>query len=380
MAAIATSATAPYSADYFSARERFVDACTRLGWEHRALPIDAKGPGGETLTIDVAVGGSPQPTTAIVTSCGIHGVEGLFGSAVQLAYMERLLRGWRPPEGAALVMLHALNPFGFAWRRRFNENNVDLNRNFLLENQEYRGAPPLSARFRSVLMPSSFHRRFGIWPARMALLAMRHGMGAFWQTMPVGQYEFPDWLFFGGSARTQTAEILDDLLPELLGSAREVVHLDFHTGLGRWSECELLLGDDERREHCEWWHAYFRETRVKESIATTSPYAIRGGFGPWLQARFPQCCYRYAVAEFGTYSPRRVLQALAEELHWHAQVGTSDADHWSRRQLADIFVPQDQGWRDSTLATGLALIDRATEVLWPSLIESRGVQAAAGAS
>jgi hypothetical protein len=75
-----------------------------------------------------------------------------------------------------------------------------------------------------------------------------------------------------------------------------------------------------------------------------------------------------------------VLQALAEELHWHAQVGTSDADHWSRRQLADIFVPQDQGWRDSTLATGLALIDRATEVLWPSLIESRGVQAAAGAS
>ena len=35
------------------------------------------------------------------------------------------------PEDVAIVLVHALNPFGFAWRRRWNENNVDLNRNFL---------------------------------------------------------------------------------------------------------------------------------------------------------------------------------------------------------------------------------------------------------
>jgi hypothetical protein len=31
---------------------------------------------------------------------------------------------------SGLVLIHALNAFGFAWLRRVNEENVDLNRNF----------------------------------------------------------------------------------------------------------------------------------------------------------------------------------------------------------------------------------------------------------
>jgi predicted deacylase len=29
-----------------------------------------------------------------------------------------------------MILIHALNPYGFAWLRRVNEDNVDLNRNF----------------------------------------------------------------------------------------------------------------------------------------------------------------------------------------------------------------------------------------------------------
>ena len=42
-----------------------------------------------------------------------------------------------PGPGDALVLVHVLNPYGMAWLRRTNENNVDLNRNFLLDGGAY---------------------------------------------------------------------------------------------------------------------------------------------------------------------------------------------------------------------------------------------------
>jgi hypothetical protein len=354
-----------YSPDYFTAKNRFLAACARLEVDrHYSLPIDAPSPKAEPLTIDVAVLGADNPHSALMLSSGIHGVEGGFGSAVQLAFLEGLATNWRPPEGAALVLLHALNPFGFAWRRRFNEENVDLNRNFLLMDQEYAGAPPLSGAFRGVLTPSGFHRRFGLWKARMALLALRHGRHSFWETLPVGQYEFPDWLFFGGRGQAQTVQLLDGLLPTLLGTATEAVHLDFHTGLGRWGKCELLLSENEDADNIAWWKQNSDQAIVKEAVASSSSYTVRGGFGRWVQSRFPDCRYRFAVAEFGTFSAPRVIQALAEELRWHAKIGTETSDHWSRQRLADIFVPRNARWRTTTLATGLSLVRRAADALW----------------
>lgn len=353
-----------YSLDYFIARERFAAACRERGFRIESLPIDAASPNGAPLTIDVGIAGAEQPTSALVLSSGIHGVEGFFGSAVQLAYLDSLPGNWRPPDGAAVVLIHALNPFGFAWRRRFNEENVDLNRNFLLPNEPYSGAPPLAPCFRSLLTPRSFHRRFGFWTARMVLLALRHGVASFWQTLPVGQYDYPEFLYFGGHRASQTAQQLEQFLPPLFAKAEEVVHVDFHTGLGRWANCELLLAEAEGPQNAAWWRENFQDTTIKEAVRSARSYVIRGGFGPWLETRFADCKYRYAVAEFGTYSPRRVMAALAEELRWHMILGDQDAEHWSRRQLADVFVPRDAGWRSRALETGLSLIRRADESLW----------------
>ncbi len=113
-----------------------------------------------------------------------------------------------------------------------------------------------------------------------------------------------------------------------------------------------------------WWREHFRDVTVKEAVRSVQSYVIRGGFGPWLAAQFPACRYRYVVAEFGTYSPLRVLAALAEELRWHLILGNRDAEHWSRRQLADVFVPPDSHWRAAALETGLKLARQASAALW----------------
>src|SRR4029079_11561027 len=91
-------ATSYYSADYFSARERFLAASTRLGLEHHSLAINAPSPNDERLTIDISVVGASKPKSAAVLTSGVHGVEGLFGSAVQSAFLEQSPPAWRPPQ------------------------------------------------------------------------------------------------------------------------------------------------------------------------------------------------------------------------------------------------------------------------------------------
>jgi hypothetical protein len=358
-----------FSPNYFSAKQQFLAACERHAFEHHSLLVEAPSPTAEPLTIDVTVGGARQPTTALVVSSGVHGVEGFFGSAVQLAFLEGLPVGWRPPDDSALVLIHALNPFGFAWQRRFNEENVDLNRNFLLPNQSYSGGPPLADIFRRTLKHAPW--RFGFHNVRVAKLVLQHGVRSLWDTLPVGQYEHPDWLFFGGSARSQSAHLVDQLLPTLLDSAREVLHLDFHTGLGRWASWELLLSDREPVENADWWRRHFDAAKVKESKSAGRSYEIRGGFGSWLQHRFPDCRYRFATAEFGTYSPMRVIRALTDELHWHSKLGHDQPHHWARRALTETFAPQDRRWRAVSLAAGLSLIERAADALWGASSDGR---------
>jgi predicted deacylase len=353
-----------FSPDYFSAKKRFVAISQRLGLEHHSLPLDAPGPTSEPLTIDVAIAGAASPRTALVVSSGVHGVEGFFGSAVQLAFLEGLALNWRPPESGAVVLIHAVNPFGFAWQRRFNEENIDLNRNFLFGDQEYSGSPPLCGVFRSALLPVSTRPRFGFSASRMAMLALRHGVQSFWATMPVGQYEFEDWLFFGGRGRAQSAQLLDRFLSTLLDRCEETIHLDLHTGLGRWADCRLLVSEPDTSENAEWWKRHFGEKNVSTSSGASRVYKIRGGLGAWLQAQFSRSRYRFATAEFGTYSPMRVISALVDELHCHAKLGAAPPDHRARQRLKETFVPRSPQWRRKTLETGVALIRRAAHVLW----------------
>ena len=88
----------------------------------------AKGREGEVLAMDVAVIGAPTAPKALLVVSGEHGLEGLPGSGAQL---DLLLRMPDPPKDTKVVLVHALNPWGFSHGSRGNEDNVDVNRNFV---------------------------------------------------------------------------------------------------------------------------------------------------------------------------------------------------------------------------------------------------------
>ena len=120
-----------FSPDYRSAREAFRTAAQRAGAALQAYELPGqRGPNDESLSIDVARLGAADADRALVVISGTHGIEGFAGSGCQVGFLtDRLYEAL--PGSACVVLVHALNPYGFAWSRRVNEDGVDLNRNFV---------------------------------------------------------------------------------------------------------------------------------------------------------------------------------------------------------------------------------------------------------
>ena len=345
-----------FSPDYFTARSRWRSAAIRLGCRLESHAIEALSPTDKTLTIDISIYGSPLAHKTMVISSGLHGVEGLLGSAVQLALLEQHFTTTKLSSDVAVVMIHMLNPFGCAWYRRWNEDNIDLNRNFLVGDEVYNGAPPAYSLLDSFLNPQSPPPRFEPFLLKSLGLISKYGMSTLKNTLPVGQYEFPQGLFFGGKEKSQTQRILAAHLRRWLGLSKQVFHLDLHSGLGKWGDYQLftkLISDSPR---CQLLSTYFNRDKMVTIDSEASVYQPRGSLDNWCQASFPDLTYDFLLAEFGTYSMLRVLKALRAEnrAHWWGKVADrSDRD--AKQELLEVFVPRSPKWRKLVLQQGIDL-------------------------
>lgn len=351
-----------YSPDYSTARQRFRAAASQAGWRLEAFPIDALGPHGEELAVDVAWSPWGDRSKALVVSSGLHGVEAFLGSAVQLG----LLAGdaANAPAAPTHILLHSLNPFGFAWLRRWDENNVDPNRNFLLPDESYTGCPKAYSDLDAFLNPPRPPSRWEPYQLKAMWAIARLGLSNLQQAIAAGQYAYPRGLFFGGAAPSRCQELLRDHLHRWLQGANDVVHLDFHTGLGASGSGRLLLDyppdADQRQRLTEW----FGRDSFEAPDAATVAYHARGGFGRWCVSRKLAAKYLYACAEFGTYGPVRVLGGLRAENqahHWGSQTAASTQQ--AKQDLQELFCPTSPAWREGVLQQGLAFVKQAARGL-----------------
>ena len=335
-----------FSSDYATARSRFRAAAERLGCEMHAYPVGGTGPGGEDLTIDVAITRGTRMDRTLVISSGIHGVEGFFGSAVQLGLLEEWIGREDSFPAIRCVFLHGLNPFGFAWRRRCNETNVDLSRNLLLTGESFCGSPERYARLNPLLNPQRAPSSWEPVSLKFLMAVVRYGTPALKQAIASGQYDYPQGLFYGGDEPSRTSAVLATHFDEWLGEGRHVMHLDFHTGLGEWATGKLLidypLTEDQHRRLSRWFGPGSFEELHSHGLA----YTVRGGFGRWAVVRNRQRDYLYAAAEFGTYTPAKGLAGLRAEnqtYHWcRPEAASTEA---AKRQLVELFCPRSEDWR-----------------------------------
>jgi len=341
-----------FSPDYATARRRFHDAARAAGAELHTLPLDPAGPAGEALAIDVAWLGERHPQRVVMHTVGLHGVEAFAGSAIQL----NLLR--QPPPlaaGDALVLVHVLNPFGMAWIRRTNENNVDLNRNFLKQGEAWSGAPDLYRRLDFLLNPPSLPG-FDWFYLHAAWLALRHGYQPLKQGVAQGQYEMPRGLFYGGRQLEQGPSLYLAWLGQHLRGAQYLFALDVHTGLGDWGEEMLILDPVSRGTNAADLRLALDRPLIDATDGGSAPYGIRGGLGGILPSALPETRIDFLLQELGTYGPLRVLHALREENRWH-YFGTGGVNHPAKKALLEALCPASIGWRHRAVAHGVRLAE-----------------------
>ena len=335
------------------ARERFLAGAEAAGARLQHLPIDARGPGGEPLAIDIAWCGPSRPGAALLHVSGIHGVEAFAGSAIQCQALRARLR---VPGGCALIFVHVLNPWGMAWLRRSNENNVDLNRNFLSVDEEYAGTPPRYPAMAGLLNPLGPPRRDGFY-LRALVARMRYGGQVCREAVLGGQYRDPEGLFYGGSQLEQGASRYAYWLQDSLAALGYLLVLDVHTGLGRYGR-ELLLYERGANHTPAERLAQALEQPIQQVPANAmSAYRVRGGHGRLPARLLPQTRVDFLTQEFGTFGMLRLLRELRDEnrAYHHDPAGSAP---W-RQRLAAALNPDDPGWRQRVLASGGRRIEAA---------------------
>lgn len=335
-----------FSPDYASARERFRAAAAGAAAATLSYVLpDHRGPAGETLSLDIARLGAADAQSALLVIAGTHGVEGLAGSGCVVGLLEDRLHEALPPD-SCLVLLHAINPYGYAWLRRVTEDGVDLNRNFV----DFSKPLPSSQAYEPLhdwLVPQAWQGEVRqAADAALGAHAQQHGMATLQAAVSSGQYTRPGGLFYGGVRETWSAQMLLRTLREVLPTTvRRLSVLDLHTGLGPSAYGELILdtADPKARERAlRWYGADVRDLSAGESVSAR----LTGTMARGIERARPELELTFVALEFGTRPVMDVLTALRAD-HWLHSHGGGDpaAAPQIRRQMRDAFYTDTAAWQ-----------------------------------
>ncbi len=326
---------------YALARQRFIDAAAAAGAELTSFAHPLLGREGEPLAIDVAVLGPRDADATLLVVSGTHGVEGYAGSALQSWWLDE--RSADLPADVRIVLLHAFNPVGFSWVRRVNEDNVDLNRNFV----DWSSPPRNDAygEIADLLVPESWDPDTQqATTAALLDMAGRVGLEQFQQTISGGQYDHPTGIFHGGSGPVWSHRWLAEHIGDLVGAASRLGIIDLHTGLGEWGHGELIAhesaGEPGYERGTAWW-GEVRSMRDGDSVSASLS-------GDWLvavDAMVPGVEVTSAALEFGTVDVISVLQALRADAWLHAYGDPTGPEAAAvRTQVRAAFADDEPAW------------------------------------
>ena len=178
-----------------------------------------------------------ETTNLLVLTTGVHGMEGYIGSAMLDIFFEEIYPTIDTSKTGILIVAN-VNPYGMKYMRRYNENNVDLNRNFiedwenfdLSSNTEY----PKVDKFLQPTgkMGNAFWHEVSFYLS-LAKEAIFTGADTISDALLTGQYEYPDGVYYGGNGDEASTTYLKGVFAECIdGEYENIIHVDIHSGYG----------------------------------------------------------------------------------------------------------------------------------------------------
>lgn len=353
-----------FSSSYALARRKFLAACTLAQLEATEHRHALAGADGEVLATDVVRLGPADASRVLVLTSGVHGVELFAGSGCQVDWLlhaspERL------PQDTAVVVVHAINPWGSSWLRRYTEDNIDLCRNFV----DYPNMPQLPR------APdyAALHAAVTAAPANAATVAQAeqalaehervHGQQALYGALMGGQYDRPDGMGFGGTQPTWSRVTMEKILHQHAAAARHVCLVDYHTGLGPYGYGSMVAL--QQHEALARIRRAFgaRVEAVFEHGAPENFAPVYGHSTPGYERALPHASVTAGVLEFGTGRPQRMLELLVRDQREWAAGTERDRIPPVRRELLDFFYPAQPAWQRSLVDQSRLIVGQALDFL-----------------
>jgi hypothetical protein len=284
----------------------------------------------------------------LVVMSGTHGIEGPAGSFLQIETLSRhteLLD--RLPRDTGLLLVHALNPWGYRHGRRTDHCNIDLNRNGAFDTLHNSGYD----KYLKVIQPEMWGKE-----AEHCLLQTAQQSGLdFKQAFTGGQSNHPDGLFYTGVHEAWSMSVLRDICTMYLTHAEHVALIDVHTGIGDYAKGDILLPFDSRTSPdalrmMSWLGNGIQfpntEDAGNSSVSSKVSGDILTTMCAWIPGTFSPC-----VLEMGVLPLQESLTALVAEnwVYHHPGKLTASAERSIRDKFQSVFYPKGDNFWHSAL-------------------------------
>jgi len=350
-----------FAADYAEARDKFQSAARLADASTYRYDNPTKGPKGQALSTDVAHLGPDDASKIVLTISGTHGVEGYCGSGFQVDWLASVGASGLPKD-TAVVFVHAINPYGFAWTRRVTEEGNDLNRNYVDHSKPY----PVNEGYLEIadyLVPSDFSEK-GRADADTKLAEYRKKVGdvAYYRAVSGGQYSHSDGMFFGGGGACWSNRTLHAIAERYLTGRSDVAVIDFHTGLGPYGYGEPITHYDVDSAGSRRVRAFWGESVTESKRGQTASQA-RDGLGHYGLNRLlrePATRLTMCTLEFGTFDRESGQRAFRAD-HWLHKYGDPLGKEAVpvRAAMRRQFYPETDEWKEAVLFRGHQLVRQA---------------------
>ena len=356
-------ARTPFPESYEASRIEFQAALDQFRqiWPEARL-VSHRLQASEDLTIDwIGTDALEEKRRLLVLSSGEHGVEAYVGSAIVQLFIQEFLHRL-DPEGTGVLVFHAINPWGMKHRRRVNQANVDLNRNFVLDpndfdasfNPDYERLDPLLNPLGPVQGVSRSTCSM-LW--RLARRLPSLGTRRIETAVLVGQYRQPKGIYYGGDGFQEETRVVTGLLRDSLAAYGQIVHLDMHSGWGPRYQMSLVTSRLEPRDSEELQQTYSYPAIVKATADEF--YTIRGDMIDYaytlVRDEFHDKRFFAASFEFGTLGDSTLAslrglrtEILENQMHWYG----ASSERVRQRVMSDYMelnAPPQERWRAKAL-------------------------------
>ena len=318
----------------------------------------------DNLYIDnIYLPASGEKENLIVLTTAVHGMEGYIGSVMLDVFFEEIYPGIDTSKTGILVVAN-VNPYGMKYMRRYNENNVDLNRNFILDwnnfdlasNKDY-------PEVKNFLQPegkigNAFWHEVGFYLS-LAKEALTKGAAKVSDALLTGQYEYAEGVYYGGNGDEISTTYLKGVFNDCLETDyNNIVHIDIHSGYGPRYNMVIFNSIYETMTEAETKEAFGYDYVI--SYDSESFYATTGDttdyfYRLWESKESDKGLFSTCF-EFGTIGDSFMDSILSlkytvdeNRQHWFPTKNKVTSEV-VKENYYELYYPTETAWREKTVA------------------------------